>query len=53
MANSAAIFDLPGSHFDAARPGIAIYGIAPSAHIANPRVRELKPVLEWKSQVTF
>ena len=53
MANSAAIFDLPGSHFDAVRPGIAIYGIAPSAHIANPRVRELKPVLEWKTQVTF
>jgi alanine racemase len=53
MANSAAIFDLPESHFDAVRPGIALYGMAPSATIANRRVSELKPVLEWKSQITF
>lgn len=53
MANSAAILDLPGSHLDAARPGIAIYGLAPSAAIANPRVRELEPVLEWKTCITF
>ena len=53
IANSAAILDLPGAHFDAARPGIAIYGLAPSATIANPRVRDLEPVLEWKACVTF
>ena len=53
MANSAAIFDIPGSRFDAARPGIAIYGLPPSANIINPRVRELRPVLEWRTQVTF
>jgi alanine racemase len=53
MANSAAIFDLPESHFDAVRPGIALYGLPPSATIANRRVSELKPVLEWKSQITF
>jgi alanine racemase len=53
MANSAAILDLPGSHFDAARPGISIYGLAPSRTIANPRVRELQPVLEWKTRITF
>lgn len=53
MANSAAIFDLPGSHLDAARPGIALYGLPPSATIANPSVRELKPVLQWKTQITF
>lgn len=53
MANSAAIFDLPGSHFDAVRPGIAIYGLPPSQEIVNPRVHELKPVLEWKTQITF
>lgn len=53
MANSAAIFDLPESHFDAVRPGIALYGLSPSATIANRRVSELKPVLEWKSQITF
>jgi len=53
MANSAAIFDLPGSYFNAARPGIAIYGLSPSKEIINPRVHELKPVLEWKTQITF
>jgi alanine racemase len=53
MANSAAILDLPGSHFDAARPGISIYGLAPSRTIANPRVRDLEPVLEWKTRITF
>jgi len=53
MANSAAIFDLPGSHFDAVRSGIAIYGLPPSKEILNPRVHELKPVLEWKTQITF
>lgn len=53
MANSAAILDLPGSHFDAARPGIAIYGLQPSAEIRNPIVRQLRPVLEWKSRITF
>jgi alanine racemase len=53
MANSAAIFDLPDSHLDAARPGIALYGLAPSPTIANPRVAELEPVLEWSSRITF
>jgi alanine racemase len=53
MANSAAILDLPDAHFDAARPGIALYGLSPSQEIVNPLVQELKPVLEWKTRVTF
>ena len=53
LANSAGIFDLPESHLDAARPGIAIYGLAPSRSIANPRVSELRPVLEWQTRITF
>ncbi len=53
MANSAAILDLPDSCFDAARPGIAIYGLRPSRTIHNPRVNDLRPVLEWKTRVTF
>ena len=53
MANSAAILDLPTSYFDAARPGIAIYGLRPSRDIQNPHVDDLKPVLEWKSRITF
>ncbi len=53
MANSAAIFDIPDSHLDAVRPGVAMYGLAPSTNIVNPRVRDLEPVLEWKTQVAF
>jgi alanine racemase len=53
MANSAAIFNFPSSHFDAVRPGIALYGLQPSATMANPVVRELEPVLEWKTQIIF
>jgi alanine racemase len=53
LANSAAIFDLPEAHFDAARSGIAIYGLPPSRTMANPRVNELKPVLEWKTRITY
>ena len=53
LANSAAVFDLPDARFDAVRPGIAMYGLAPSSDIANPRVHSLEPVLEWKTRVTF
>lgn len=53
IANSAGIFDIPGSYFDAVRPGIAIYGLHPSSQIANPRIHELKPVLEWRTRITF
>jgi len=53
IANSAAILDLPESYFDAARPGIAIYGLRPSHEMVSPQVRELKPVLEWKTRITF
>jgi alanine racemase len=53
IANSAAIFDLPESYFDAVRPGIAIYGLRPSPEIVNPRVQDLRPVLHWKTRITF
>lgn len=53
MANSAAIFDLPESYFDAARPGISIYGLRPSPSMVSRRVDELRPVLEWKTRITY
>jgi alanine racemase len=53
MANSAAILDLPDAGFDAVRPGIAVYGLAPSPEISNPQVQVLEPVLEWKTRITF
>jgi len=53
LANSAGIFDLPDAAFDAARPGISIYGLKPSLSMQNPLVNELKPVLTWKTRITF
>jgi alanine racemase len=53
MANSAAIFALPGSYCDAVRPGIALYGLQPSASLAHFAARELKPVLQLKTQIVF
>lgn len=53
FANSAALFDLPEATFDAARPGISIYGLKPSSTMLSPRVEELRPVLEWKTHLTF
>jgi alanine racemase len=53
MANSAAIFDLPPSFLDAARPGIAVYGLRPSRETTNPRVQALRPALEWRTRITF
>jgi alanine racemase len=53
FANSAAILDLPEAYFDAGRPGISIYGLKPSRNILNPKANDLKPVLEWKTKITF
>lgn len=53
MANSAALFDVPGSHWEAIRPGIAVYGLRPSPWIVHPRVHALRPVLEWKARITY
>lgn len=35
-ANSAAVFDLPHTHLDLVRPGIALYGLFPSSHPIPP-----------------
>jgi alanine racemase len=53
MANSAGIFDLPESYFDAARPGISVYGLKPSLTMLSERVDALRPVLEWKTRITY
>ncbi len=49
-ANSAGIIDLPESHFDAVRPGIAIYGLYPWRAVDRRRV-DLRPALALKSRV--
>jgi alanine racemase len=46
-ANSAAALRLPESHFDAARCGIALYGLSPFG--TDPAEDGLEPVLSWQS----
>lgn len=51
MANSGAILQLPGSHFDMVRAGILLYGVYPSAKAS--RTIAVKPALTWKSRVVY
>ena len=48
-ANSAAVLRLPESHLDAARCGIALYGLSPFG--ADPMDDGLEPVLSWQSML--
>jgi alanine racemase len=49
-ANSAAVIDLPGSHLDMVRPGIATYGLYPSDEVNQSNIK-LKPVMTLKSSI--
>lgn len=51
-ANSAALLDLPFTHLDLVRPGIAIYGLYPSSHVCRDLVK-LTPVMSLKAKVAF
>lgn len=49
-ANSAAILQRPGEHFDLVRLGIALYGLAPSDDCPLPS--EIRPALTWMSRLS-
>lgn len=49
-ANSAALIDMPHSHFDMVRPGIATYGLYPSDEVNKQHV-SLKPAMSLKTQI--
>ncbi len=49
-ANSGALIDLPESHLDMVRPGIATYGLYPSDEV-NKSKADLKPVMALKSRI--
>jgi alanine racemase len=51
LANSGAVLAHPSSWFDMVRPGIASYGAYPDP--GCPKTVELRPGLEWKTQVSF
>lgn len=48
-ANSPAIVNYPGSHFDLVRPGLMTYGVWPSETPMPPGL--LQPVLRWETRV--
>ncbi len=50
IANSAAIIDLPETHYEAVRPGIIIYGYYPSDEVNKENI-DLKPVMTLKTNV--
>jgi alanine racemase len=49
-ANSGALIDMPDSHLDMVRPGIATYGLYPSDEVNKNHVA-LKPVMTMKSRI--
>jgi alanine racemase len=49
VANSAAALRIPESHLDAARCGVALYGMSPFGE--PPAVDGLEPALRWESYV--
>lgn len=49
-ANSAALIDLPETHLDMVRPGIALYGLYPSPEVKREKV-ELVPAMTVKSRI--
>jgi alanine racemase len=49
IANSAAALRLPSARFDAARCGIALYGLSPFG--GDPADDGLEPVLGWRSEL--
>ncbi len=49
-ANSGAIIDMPATHLDMVRAGIAVYGLYPSDEVDKQRIR-LRPALTLKSTI--
>jgi alanine racemase len=50
IANSAAIIDLPQTHYEAVRPGIILYGYYPSSEVLKGEIN-LKPVMSLKTNI--
>jgi alanine racemase len=49
-ANSAAVIDLPDSHFDMVRPGISLYGLYPSDKVGSDKIN-LIPAMTLKARI--
>ncbi len=52
IANSAALIDLPYTHLDAIRPGIAQYGYYPSSEVNHENIN-LRPTMTLKTNIVL
>jgi len=52
IANSAAIMDMPGSHYNMVRAGIVTYGLYPSSEVMRDNL-SVVPAMRLKSRVAF
>lgn len=52
IANSAAIMELPDTHYDGTRPGIILYGYYPS-HEVNKNELNIKTIMTLKTNVMY
>lgn len=52
FANSAAVMQLPGAHYDAVRPGIILYGYYPSDEVDRSSLSIL-PVMTIKAEIAY
>jgi alanine racemase len=52
IANSAAIARFPEAHFEAVRPGLALYGLYPSEHVDKARL-PLSPAMSVKCHIVY
>jgi alanine racemase len=50
VANSAAIMEIPDAHFEAVRPGIALYGCYPSREVDRASL-SIKPAMSVKANI--
>lgn len=50
MANSAAVMELPSTHFEVVRPGIVLYGCYPSSEV-DPAALPILPAMSVKASI--
>jgi alanine racemase len=53
LANSAATLTAPATHYDLVRPGVAVYGLSPVPHLAEPAALGLRPAMTLVSTVAL
>ena len=53
LANSAATLGTPSTHYDLVRPGVAVYGLSPSAEIGTSASLGLRPVMRLRADVAL